>query len=46
VIYETAAILAIVVFCYSILSDRLETAIIGGAVTFTVVTLRRLICAN
>jgi NhaP-type Na+/H+ or K+/H+ antiporter len=39
VIYETAAILAIVVFCYSILSDRLETAIIGGAVTFTVVGL-------
>jgi NhaP-type Na+/H+ or K+/H+ antiporter len=34
-IYETAAILAIVVFCYSILSDRLETAIFGGAVTFT-----------
>jgi NhaP-type Na+/H+ or K+/H+ antiporter len=34
-IYETAAILAMVVFCYSILSDRLETAIIGGAVTFT-----------
>jgi sodium/hydrogen antiporter len=37
--YEIAAIVAIFVFCYSILADRLEKTVVGGAITFTVVGL-------
>lgn len=35
--YEIVAILAVVVFLYSMLADRLERTVIGGAVTFTVI---------
>lgn len=36
-IYASAAILAIIVFCYSIVSDRLESMVFGGALLFTAV---------
>ncbi len=35
--YETVAILAAVVFLYSMLADRLERTLIGGAISFTLV---------
>lgn len=37
--YEIAAILAIIAFCYSLIAVRIEATVIGGAITFTAIGL-------
>ncbi|MGD9293414.1 MAG: cation:proton antiporter [Roseobacter sp.] len=37
--YGTAAILAVILFLYSVIADKLERTIIGGAITFTAIGL-------
>jgi hypothetical protein len=33
--YGTVAVLAAIVFCYSVIADRLERTVFGGAIAFT-----------
>ena len=37
--YGTVAVLAAIVFCYSVVADRLERTVVGGAITFTAIGL-------
>ena len=37
--YGTVAVLAAIVFCYSVIADRLERTVFGGAVAFTAIGL-------
>jgi NhaP-type Na+/H+ or K+/H+ antiporter len=35
--YSTVAVLAAIVFCYSVIADRLERTVFGGAIAFTAI---------
>ena len=37
--YGTVAVLAAIVFCYSVIADRLERTVFGGAIAFTAIGL-------
>lgn len=37
--YGTVAVLALIVFCYSVIADRLDRTVFGGAIAFTAIGL-------
>ena len=37
--YGTVAVLALIVFCYSMIADRLDRTVFGGAIAFTAIGL-------